>query len=467
MEKKEIKIEKQNKNLEIKNTKKKSWFFLVFFGIFLVILIFFIIFKSFWFLTITKTITWISAENVKKLKKKNWRINILIVWRWWIRNDAPNLTDSIILLSIIPDKKYIVMLSIPRDLYVEYLGKRKWKLNEVYVRWLQRYRWNKQKAMKLLEEKIEQITWEKINYYVNLDFNWFVKIVDNLWWLDIVVPKTIIDNKYPKWIWYTTFVLTKWKKHISWEIALKYARSRHSTSDFDRSLRQQIIIKALRKKIEDLGFLDRVWAIKDFYNTYKKYLKTDLTFKEVASLWLYLKEIPKENILSFNLNNSCSFWYLRCETWGFLYTPNREAFWWLSVLLPKWAYYKNISYYDEIQKFTNLIFNYPEFFKQKVEIWFLNSVWVPGLATRFVWDLKKYWFKVDFKNIWNVKDKEYDESVIYFNNIKQDNKVLVILSFFLFVDLEKKQQVQFAKNPNTKIEFIIWKDYKDLLKNIE
>ncbi|HBY75354.1 TPA: hypothetical protein DEG21_05965, partial [Patescibacteria group bacterium] len=31
--------------------------------------------------------------------------------------------------------------------------------------------------------------------------------------------------------------------------ALKYARSRHSTSDFDRSLRQQLVIKAIKEKL--------------------------------------------------------------------------------------------------------------------------------------------------------------------------------------------------------------------------
>ncbi len=466
MEKQEININKNNKKLKIKKRSKLKAFFLVLFWVFLILFIFSIIIKSFWIIEVAENLTWIKAENVKKLKKKNWRINILVIWRWWIRNDAPNLTDSIILLSIDIEKKYVTMFSIPRDLYVEYLWKRRWKINELYVRWLQRG-YSKDKAMKLLEKKVEEITWEKINYYANIDFNWFVKIIDSLWWLDIYVPETIYDKKYPKWRWYTTFILTKWHKHISWEIALKYARSRHSTSDFDRSKRQQIILKALKEKISSLWFLDSASAIKNFYNTYKKYLKTDLTFKEVASIWLYLKKIPKENFLSFNLNNSCSFWYTRCKTWWFLYTPLKDSFWWLSVLLPSTSSYKNISNYDEIQKFTNLIFNYPEFFKEKVEISILNSVWIPWLATRFLWDLKKYWFKISLKNIWNIKDKKYDETIIFYNNIKQDNKVLTILSWFIFTNLEKKNFPVYSKNPETKIEVILWKDYKNYLNYLE
>jgi anionic cell wall polymer biosynthesis LytR-Cps2A-Psr (LCP) family protein len=44
----------------------------------------------------------------------------LLLGRGGIRNDAPNLTDSIILASINKKYKTISMFSIPRDLYVEY-----------------------------------------------------------------------------------------------------------------------------------------------------------------------------------------------------------------------------------------------------------------------------------------------------------------------------------------------------------
>ncbi len=469
MKKQQIEIKKTNKTLIKPKKKKLKWFFLGLFWIILVIFIFLFTLKSLGFLNFTKivqNVSWISAEKIKDLKKKNGRINILVVWRWWMRNDAPNLTDSIILVSIIPDKKIVTMFSIPRDLYVKYGKYGKWKINEIYAYSLRKY-WKVPKAMWILEEKIEEITWEKINYYINLDFNWFVNIVDNLWWLTINVPETIVDRQYPRWIGYTTFILRKWERLIDWETALKYARSRHSTSDFDRSKRQQIIIKALKEKINDLWFFESAWTVKDFYSSYKTYFKTDLTFKEVASIWLYLKEIPKENIVSFNLNNSCSFGWTRCKTGWFLYVPARASFWWLSVLLPEWANYKNISNYDLIQKFTNIIFNYPELYINKTEIWVYNSVWIPGLASRFAWNLKKYWFSVKQKNIWNVKDKKYNETVINYNNIKKYNKTFIVLQFFLFGNIEKTDFPIYSEDNETKIEIIIWEDYKELIKTLE
>jgi len=40
--------------------------------------------------------------------------------------------------------------------------------------------------------------------------------------------------------------------------ALKYVRSRHSTSDFDRSERQRAVFEAMRDKIFDLKYLDNL-----------------------------------------------------------------------------------------------------------------------------------------------------------------------------------------------------------------
>ncbi len=469
MNKQNIEI-KQNNKIVIKPKKKKlKWFFLGLFWVLLIIFIFISVLKSLWFLNVTEivqNVSWISAEKIKNLKKKNGRINILVVWRWWARNDAPNLTDSIILVSIIPDKKIVTMFSIPRDLYVKYGKYGKWKINEIYSYWLGKY-WETDKAMSILEKKVEEITWEKINYYVNLDFDWFVNIIDNLWWLNVQVPETIVDREYPRWIGYTTFILRKWKRLLDWETALKYARSRHSTSDFDRSKRQQLIIKSLKEKINELWFFESATTIKDFYSSYKKYFKTNLTFKEVASIWLYLKDIPKENILSFNLNNTCSFGVARCKMGWFLYVPERALFWWLSVLLPVWADITNVSNYDLIWKFTNIVFNHPEIYINKTKIWIYNSVWVPGLATRFAWNLKKYWFSVDLKNIWNVREKKYDETVINYNNIKTFNKTFIVLWYFVYWNVKKTDFPLYSKNNETKIEIIIWKDYKNLIENLE
>jgi polyisoprenyl-teichoic acid--peptidoglycan teichoic acid transferase len=51
--------------------------------------------------------------------------------------------------------------------------------------------------MEALEDKVEEITNEEIDYFVNLDFKGFINLVDSVGGVDINVPETFIDYEYP------------------------------------------------------------------------------------------------------------------------------------------------------------------------------------------------------------------------------------------------------------------------------
>jgi hypothetical protein len=58
---------------------------------------------------------------------------------------------------------------------------------------------------------------------------------------------------------------------------LKFSRSRHSTSDFDRSLRQQQVIQAVKNKLTSNLLQETSPAkIVELYNVFTKYLSTDI-----------------------------------------------------------------------------------------------------------------------------------------------------------------------------------------------
>ncbi len=104
---------------------------------------------------------------------------------------------------------------------------------------------------------------------------------------------------------YTTFSIKKGLQTLDGQTALKYARSRHSTSDFDRSRRQQLVIKAVKEKLFSMNILTSPTKIKSLYYAIISHIKTDLTLAQLVSLGLFAKDIPTENILAFNLNDSC------------------------------------------------------------------------------------------------------------------------------------------------------------------
>jgi len=336
------------------------------------------------------------VSSDKETVKNNKKLNILVVWRWGWDHDAPDLTDTIILAGIDTEKGTTSMLSLPRDLYVEYYNwKRTGKINRLYEDNLPFW---EEYAIDKLKTKVTEITDQEIDYYINVDFEWFKEIIDVLDWVDVTVTENLVDNSFPDGnLWYTTFILRKWTWTLDGETALKYARSRYSTSDFDRSLRQQQIIKAIKDKIFDLWYLRSPSKTKNLYSAVRRNIKTDLDIKTILSLASTLKKNDGSNTFSFNLNDSCFYGSDACITWGLLYVPERHLFRNLSVLLPEGANVNNISNYDKLQKYTNLIFNNPEVFEENDAINIFNSTWVKFLASSLADNLKRYWFNVPDK----------------------------------------------------------------------
>lgn len=398
--------------------------------------------------------TWILAEE---------KTNILIVWRWWGSHDAPNLTDSIILASIERKSNTISMLSIPRDFYVEYQTGWKGKINEIYRKYLESYKMPDKEAVWKLWEKITEITGEKIDYYINLDFEGFKKIIDLVWGVEVTLEQNLVDNEYPtsnEW-WYTTFILKKWTWTIDGETALKYARSRHSTSDFDRSLRQQQIISSLKNKLTSEWYLSSPSKIKELYQIISQYVKTDV---DISTLIQLAKQSREENkIVSFNLNNSCYYGSSACERWGFLYTPERSLFWNLSVLIPSASDSKNISNYSDIQAFSNIIFNYRKIFEEDMKINIFNGTKQWNVAKSFAGELIKYGFNIPTKqSIGNTNSKLYEKSTIYYSSTGSDIPTTVkALQLFLNAELQKTESPVYSSDSTTKIEIVLWNNFVD------
>lgn len=444
--------------------------------------IFFIILVWYWFtsqiskmkfdLDFILNMTWFDltfeelSKNTNIKKSQDWKTNILIIGRWWQENEAPELTDSILLASINYEKQSVSIFSVPRDLYVEFPTSWAWKINEVYFRWIKKFQ-DEILWINTLKEVLTKITWEEIHYFINLDFKWFRQIIDTIWGIDINIPETIIDTTYPgpNW-WYQTFSIKAWPQIIDWETALKYSRSRHSTSDFDRSLRQQLIIKSIRDKVLSIWLLSSPSKIKSLFSILKKNILTDIDISQIINLSLFLKDIPRENIVSSNLNDSCFYWSDVCEKWWFLYVPLRADFNWASVLLQNWATKWNPSNYDSLIKYTNLVFNHPLIYKENLKIWVFNATKEPWLATWVAQNLKKYWFNIPaYNSVWNIRNEIFEKSKIFYTTWSWWTKPETIKALELFIfwwSQEVDILPKISKDDDVKIQIIIWNDYKFL-----
>ncbi|QFR39219.1 LytR family transcriptional regulator [Candidatus Gracilibacteria bacterium 28_42_T64] len=403
----------------------------------------------------------IQTEEKSTDTKKNDgnKINILIVGRGGGNHDAPDLTDTIILGSIDMKKEVITLFSLPRDLYVNYDKITSGKINGIYAKYSSE-KTSKTYGMTQLEKKVTQITGEEIDFFVNIDFQGFTKIIDSIGGIPITVSNNFVDNQYPDGKGgYRTLVFKKGTWLFDGDSALKYARSRHSTSDFDRSLRQQQVIKAFKDKMTTGYFLKSPKKIKEFYDVFTKYVTTDVDFENIIKFSYTLKKVKEFKILSHSLNDSCFYGSSTCDKGGFLYVPNREYFSGMSILLIEGTDKNNLSKYEQLHSYTQMIFNDQELFLENHKVNIFNSLKVNHLAGSLSNNVKRFGFNIPEKgSIGNTK-KIYEKSVILYNKDIKDSVTLKKMRGFFSGEFQQVDKPLYSSDIDTKIEIIIGEDY--------
>lgn len=156
-------------------------------------------------------------------------------------------------------------------------------------------------------------------------------------------------------------------------MALKYARSRHAAghaSDFDRSLRQQLVIEGIKNKMLSGGNLTLSRA-KELYASYQEMVNTNVSLDEMLWTIQYLDEIKP---FSFGLNTSYGYDNLNVQKGSFLYNGNRDQFGGASVLLPLGATANNITHYKVIHEYVDFITHLQGFLLDEAKIQVDNGI---------------------------------------------------------------------------------------------
>jgi len=190
-------------------------------------------------------------------------------------------TDTILLLTINPDTQRAGLLSIPRDLWVSIPGYGKERINTADFRGESTHYPGGGEA--LLKRTIQENLGIPVHYYVRVDFRAFVKLIDAIGGVDVPVDCNLrdafLDSKSPTGR--TWLQVTPGMRHMDGETALRYARSRKTTNDFDRARRQQQVLKAAWQKALSLDLFPK---IPQLWQEFKGSVKTDLTLGDVLAL---------------------------------------------------------------------------------------------------------------------------------------------------------------------------------------
>jgi LCP family protein required for cell wall assembly len=204
-------------------------------------------------------------------------------------------TDTIMIVTIDPQARTVGMISIPRDLWVPI-----WaydienRINTAH--YYGDYHNYPGGGPALARDTVAYNLGIPIHHYVRINFTAFEKLIDEIGGIDVYVEKTINDSAYPdEGSGYDPFYLAAGQHHLDGKTALKYARTRHGTGDFDRARRQQKVLLAARDQVVKLDQLPRLIANgPQILNTLGDSIRTDLSFDQAVQLAQILNDIPPE-----------------------------------------------------------------------------------------------------------------------------------------------------------------------------
>lgn len=245
------------------------------------------------------SITTINTPN----NKLNQRINILLIG---VDDgdpdnpDSPRRSDTMMVVSIDPENKAVNLLSIPRDSRVMIPGR------DGYDKIAHAYFYG---GSSLALSTVTNFLHIPLQYYIVIDWQSFIKIVDILGGVNLTVEHDMnYDDPYEN----LSIHLAKGNQHLDGKKAGEYVRYRHDElGDIGRVERQQHFLQALNSQLLQSGTLLKLPAL---MTTISHYVHTNMNLYDLAKMATLLRDM-KANALhtamvpgDFTTINDVSYW---------------------------------------------------------------------------------------------------------------------------------------------------------------
>lgn len=233
-----------------------------------------------------------------------------------ISNKENGRSDTNILAIVNPKTYTALLVSTPRDAYVELLGDDIPRGNYDKLTHAGLFGTGKKDSdgnwehgctvsMNILSDLYDI----KIDHYLRLNFTGFADLVDNLGGVTINIPQGFSTYTYGK-----SYTFNEGKQTLNGNEALTYVRERHSFAkgDIQRNANQVAVIKAMADKIISTNTIANYGKI---VKNIGKSFETDLDISSLAALQLQLqgKEDYKGwNIVSYSVDGGTGGEYQYC-----------------------------------------------------------------------------------------------------------------------------------------------------------
>jgi polyisoprenyl-teichoic acid--peptidoglycan teichoic acid transferase len=238
----------------------------------------------------------------------NGQVNIVLLGSDQRQGTGGFRTDTIILVTINPKAGTVNMTSFPRDLYVYIPG---WTVNRINTAF-------PRGGFSMLQDTFEYNFGVRPDYYALVNFWTFTSLIDNLGGITVNVGATLSDQRAG----YGTYTVYRGQVVMDGETALWYARSRYSTNDFDRTRRQQEVVRAIFNKLLNINAIARAPQL---YDSYKRSISTDMGIDAITPLLPVAAQLTDSSRIQQYFIGSQQVTNWRTSAGAQVLLPNRNA----------------------------------------------------------------------------------------------------------------------------------------------
>ncbi|MBV5261082.1 LytR family transcriptional regulator, partial [Synechococcus moorigangaii CMS01] len=190
-------------------------------------------------------------------------------------------SDTLLLVRFEPEQKQVNMLSIPRDSQVSIPNVGVTKVNEANAYGGGRL------AAQVVSESLNGVA---VDRYVRVTTDTFKELVDAVGGVNVFVP---VDMQYTDQTQGLEINLEKGWQVLDGDQAEQFVRFRQDQyGDIGRVQRQQVLLKALREKIQSPAIIPRLPAL---IGLVREHIDTNLTWEEMLALVNFSRQLEAEN----------------------------------------------------------------------------------------------------------------------------------------------------------------------------
>ena len=209
-----------------------------------------------------------NSQGVDPISQPDGQINIVLLGSDQRFKGYIGRTDTIILVTINTKEDTVSVTSFPRDLYVFIPKWTDQRINTTFAHG----------GFPILKQTFMHNFGFEPDYYILINLWTFEYIINDLGGIYVDVPQTVCDDNWNHGLDHCVY---QGRQLLLGKEALWYARSRMTTNDFSRNVRQQLVLGAILDRFLSLDILSKIPKL---YNTYINNITTNLDLGTVVSL---------------------------------------------------------------------------------------------------------------------------------------------------------------------------------------